>query len=111
MSRCPAKYLKIVSYLKREDTHAELKFVYSSSELFTKFTAAFSEERTPFVRCPCTAENFLLTVLAKLLKPDIIMFAEEISTRLLENLDNYFQDTIVGEPTQFVLNGQKLTLT
>jgi len=31
------KYLKIVSYLKRKDILAELVFMYSSSELLTKF--------------------------------------------------------------------------
>ena len=37
------------------------------------------------------------------------MPADEIYTSLLENFDNYLQDTIVGEPVYFLLNAQNLT--
>ena len=70
-----AKYLNIVSYLKRKYMLAEL-----------------------------------LIVLVRLLKPGIFVSADEISTGLLESLDNYFQDTIVGGKVELVLDVQKLTL-
>nr|CAG4635385.1 EOG090X044C [Artemia franciscana] len=54
-------------------------------------------------------KKFLLTVLARLLKPDMLVLAEEMSTSLLENLDYDLQDTIVGEQLEFALDAQKLT--
>ena len=55
-------------------------------------------------------KNLLLTVFVRFLKPATFISADEISTSLLENLDNYLQDTNVGEQVELVLDAQKLAL-
>jgi len=50
-------------------------------------------------------ENLLPTVMARLLKPGILM-SGEVFTSLLDNLDNYLQDNIVRKQVDLSLNAQ-----
>ena len=103
-----AKYLKIVIYLKRKYMLAELKFVFIVWA-FYEIQRNISDEQTPCV-CYSWWSEKLLTVLARLLKPDILISADEISTNLLKNLDNCLQDTIVGDQVGPALYAQELIL-
>ena len=77
-----AKYLKIVSYLKRKNVLAELKFVYSLSELLQNSQQHF-RKTNPLCTLHAKLKNFLLTVLARLVKPDILMSLERQIDKLL----------------------------
>ena len=61
---------------------AELEFICPLSGLFTKFTAAFQKNEQNHA-LHAGLKNLLLTVLARLLKSDVLMSADEISFCLL----------------------------
>ena len=94
----------------KNDMLAELEFVHSSFELLTKLTAE-SQKKEPFMRTlHAKLKNLLLTLLARRLKTNILMSADEICTTLLDNWINCFQNTIVSEQVKRVLCAQELTL-
>ena len=80
------------------------------SELFTKFIAAFQKNEPLVHVLHAGLKDLLLTVLARLLKPDILMSAYELPTIFLENLDSSLQNAIVGDPVGLMLDIQELTL-
>ena len=66
-----------------------VEFVYSLPELATQFTVAFHKKKPLVHALHAKIKKIFLIVLERVLEPNILASADEISMSLLENLDNY----------------------